>query len=181
MINDYYAGVHPADQPENRLHWSLVWSCATWSRLDSYGCALCTKVRLRFLAEFFIWFLFHSKLINALGGGIWTVVLGDYDRDHVNGEEVEMVVDYLEIHPNFTDYQNDIGIIETYNHNRQSLFSSDFPSFTTSLFILSFTSSSYNTWSSPALLKLPRSLPGLTPICLPQQDEYQKDDFLGLR
>lgn len=86
----------------------------------------------------------QNKLINALGGGIWTVVLGDYDRDHVEGEEVEMVVDTIEIHPNFTDYQNDIGIKETDNHNRPALFSSDFQSFTTSLFILSFTSSSYN-------------------------------------
>ena len=50
-----------------------------------------------------------SKLINALGGGIWSVVLGDYDRDDVSGDEVEMVVDTLEVHPNFTDYQNDIG------------------------------------------------------------------------
>jgi len=51
----------------------------------------------------------QNKLINALGGGIWTVVLGEYDRDHVNGEEVEMVVDTIVVHPNFTDYQNDIG------------------------------------------------------------------------
>jgi len=55
----------------------------------------------------------QNKLINALGGGIWTVVLGEYDRDHVNGEEVEMVVDTIRVHPNFTDYQNDIGNLDT--------------------------------------------------------------------
>lgn len=82
----------------------------------------------------------QNKLINALGGGIWTVVLGEYDRDHINGEEVEMVVDTIEVHPNFTDYQNDI-----------------------------------------ALLKLPRSLPGLTPVCLPTTEEHREDDFRGLR
>jgi len=82
----------------------------------------------------------QNKLINALGGGIWTVVLGEYDRDHVNGEEVEMVVDTIRVHPNFTDYQNDI-----------------------------------------ALLKLPRPLPDLTPVCLPHSEEHQLDDFYGLR
>jgi len=82
----------------------------------------------------------QNKLVNALGGGIWTVVLGDWDRDNLDGEEVDMVVDRVEVHPNFTDYQNDI-----------------------------------------ALLKLPRSLPGLTPICLPQPHEQEEDDFVGLR
>jgi len=82
----------------------------------------------------------QNKLVNALGGGIWTVVLGDWDREVVSGEEVDMVVNRVEVHPNFTDYQNDI-----------------------------------------ALLKLPRSLPGLTPICLPPADELVPDDFLGLK
>ena len=72
-------------------------------------------------------------------------MLGDYDRDDVNGEEVEMVVDTVEVHPNFTDYQNDIGNTETNIPNRPTLLSFDFPSFTTSLFILSYTSASYIT------------------------------------
>ena len=36
-------------------------------------------------------------------------MLGDWDRDNLDGEEVDMVVDRVEVHPNFTDYQNDIG------------------------------------------------------------------------
>jgi len=84
----------------------------------------------------------QNKLINALGGGIWTVVLGEYDRDHVNGEEVEMVVDNIRVHPNFTDYQNDIGNLDKDIPYRPSLLSSDTPSFTFSFFIISFSSPS---------------------------------------
>ena len=50
-----------------------------------------------------------SKLISGLGGGIWTVVLGDWDREVSEGGEVEMVVDTVLVHPNFTQYQDDVG------------------------------------------------------------------------
>ena len=52
-----------------------------------------------------------SKLITGLGGGIWTVVLGDWDREVSEGGEVEMVVDTILIHPNFTDYQHDLALL----------------------------------------------------------------------
>ena len=52
-----------------------------------------------------------SKLIAGLGGGIWTVVLGDWDREVEEGGEVEMVVDRIVLHPNFTDYQHDLALL----------------------------------------------------------------------
>ena len=57
-------------------------------------------------------------------------MLGDWDRDNLDGEEVDMVVDRVEVHPNFTDYQNDIGNEDKKKFpNRQNPSSSDFPSF----------------------------------------------------
>ena len=55
--------------------------------------------------------LFSSNLIAGLGGGIWTVVLGDWDRDVEEGGEIEMVVDTIVVHPNFTDYQHDLAML----------------------------------------------------------------------
>ena len=48
----------------------------------------------------------------SLGGGLWTVVLGDWDRDNREGVEVEMLVDSIIVHPNFTEYQNDIALLK---------------------------------------------------------------------
>ena len=48
----------------------------------------------------------------SLGGGLWTVVLGDWDRDNREGVEVEMLVDSIVVHPNFTEYQNDIALLK---------------------------------------------------------------------
>ena len=82
-----------------------------------------------------------SKLVTAMGGGIWTVVLNDWDRDTEEGEEVELVVDTVITHPDFTDYQHDV-----------------------------------------ALLRLPRPLPHLTPVCLPEHDLVTgHDTYMGLR
>jgi len=53
----------------------------------------------------------NNKLISALGGGIWTVILGDWDRDNSEGPELEMIVEKIVVHPNFTDYQNDIALL----------------------------------------------------------------------
>ena len=50
-------------------------------------------------------------MITGLGGGIWTVVLGDWDREVSEGGEVEMVVDTILVHPNFTDYQHDLALL----------------------------------------------------------------------
>ena len=50
-----------------------------------------------------------SDVISGLGGGIWRVVLGDWDRAGQQGGEVEMVVDTVLVHPNFTQYQDDVG------------------------------------------------------------------------
>ena len=49
-----------------------------------------------------------SSLVRALGGGIWTAVLGDWDRSREGGEQA-MLVHRIVVHPNFTDYQDDIG------------------------------------------------------------------------
>jgi len=51
----------------------------------------------------------ENDVISALGGGIWRVVLGDWDRAGQQGGEVEMVVDTVLVHPNFTQYQDDVG------------------------------------------------------------------------
>ena len=40
-----------------------------------------------------------------------TQALGDWDRDKSEGAELEMIVDKIVIHPNFTDYQNDIALL----------------------------------------------------------------------
>ena len=83
-----------------------------------------------------------SKLVTALGGGIWTVVVGDWDRDTEERDQVEMVVEQVVTHPLFSDYQNDV-----------------------------------------ALLRLPRPLPHLTPVCLPRPADQAAtmDSLIGLR
>ena len=64
-------------------------------------------------------------MVEALGGGIWTAVVGDWDRlktdfkirhlktltvrSEKTGDERSMVVDRIVIHPNFTDYKDDLG------------------------------------------------------------------------
>ena len=52
--------------------------------------------------------LVPSELVRALGGGIWRAVLGDWDRSREGGEQA-MLVHRIIVHPNFTDYQDDIG------------------------------------------------------------------------
>jgi len=49
-----------------------------------------------------------NELVRALGGGIWRAVLGDWDRSREGGEQA-MLVHRIIVHPNFTDYQDDIG------------------------------------------------------------------------
>ena len=50
--------------------------------------------------------------MELLGGGIWTAVLGDWDRSSSSGTEQSMVVERIVIHPNFTDYKNDIALLQ---------------------------------------------------------------------
>ena len=71
--------------------------------------------------------IFLSALVEALGGGIWTAVVGDWDRYNLHltpynlhltpytrsvnsGEERSMVVARVVVHPNFTEYRDDIGL-----------------------------------------------------------------------
>lgn len=53
-----------------------------------------------------------NKLVEALGGGIWTAVVGDWDRSEKTGEEQSMVVEHIVIHPNFTDYKDDLALLK---------------------------------------------------------------------
>jgi len=53
----------------------------------------------------------QNKIVEVLGGAIWNVVLGDYDRSKLTGDEISMVIEDIVIHPNFTDYQNDIAML----------------------------------------------------------------------
>lgn len=53
----------------------------------------------------------QNKIVNVLGGGIWNVVLGDYDRGTETGSERSMVINDIVVHPNFTEYQNDIALL----------------------------------------------------------------------
>ena len=48
-------------------------------------------------------------MIEGMGGGIWNVVMGDWDRHSLEGDEINMVIDNIVVHPNFTRYQNDMG------------------------------------------------------------------------
>ena len=68
------------------------------------------------------------------------MVIGDGDRD--NDDQVEMVVEEVVTHPDFSDYQNDV-----------------------------------------ALLRLPRPLGPLTPVCLPPPTDHllTTDSLIGLR
>ncbi len=50
-------------------------------------------------------------MIEGMGGGIWNVVMGDWDRHSLEGDEINMVIDNIVVHPNFTRYQNDMGNI----------------------------------------------------------------------
>jgi hypothetical protein len=50
--------------------------------------------------------------VEALGGGIWTAVLGDWDRAVASGAERSMVVTRMVVHPNFTEYRDDIALLE---------------------------------------------------------------------
>ena len=36
--------------------------------------------------------IFFSNIVSALGGGLWTVVLGDWDRGSRDGTEVMMMM-----------------------------------------------------------------------------------------
>jgi len=81
-----------------------------------------------------------NNIVSALGGGLWTVVLGDWDRGTEEGSEIEMYVEEVVVHPEFHHYQHDL-----------------------------------------ALLRLPRPLPHLTPLCLPPEETLGHDTFIGMR
>ncbi|XP_023335975.1 ovochymase-2 [Eurytemora carolleeae] len=53
----------------------------------------------------------QNKIVDVLGGGIWNVVLGEYDRKKIEGKEIRMVIDDIIIHPNFTEYQHDLAML----------------------------------------------------------------------
>jgi len=62
-----------------------------------------------------------NGLVDLLGGAIWHAILGDYDRSSLSGEEVRLVVDKVVIHPNFTDYQNDLALLHIGEHRRHDI------------------------------------------------------------
>jgi len=53
-----------------------------------------------------------NKMLSALGGGLWTVILGDWDRSYDNEKELKLVVEDIVVHPNFTDYDNDVALLK---------------------------------------------------------------------
>ena len=81
-------------------------------------------------------------------------------RSKTSGDERSMVVEHMVIHPNFTDYKDDLGNI------LQTAYSGSYLHPTKQI-------------HEPALLKLPRPAPSsLAPLCLPPPTT---DDLLGLR
>ena len=82
-------------------------------------------------------------------------------RSKTSGDERSMVVEHMVIHPNFTDYKDDLGNI------LQTAYSG------------SYSHPKKLNQPLPALLKLPRPAPSsLAPLCLPPTTT---DDLLGLR
>ena len=82
-------------------------------------------------------------------------------RSKTSGDERSMVVEQMVIHPNFTDYKDDLGnILQTWGH-------------------ICIQINKTMNHPLPALLKLPRPAPSsLAPLCLPPPTT---DDLLGLR